>query len=126
METKDITNLPLSRHAAGIANQMKESGFFEDALSAAKFGMAYAIKYCYEDIDTVEKIAKVDALYDSYGSNYNIGSVDPDHYIADLFSVMYPDCPTPYKIARVIMCLGLNELGDFLESEPLFVISKYM
>jgi hypothetical protein len=126
METKDITNLPLSKHATDIANQMKESGLFEDALSAAKFGMAYAIKYCYEEIDTAEKVARLCDIYDSAGNNYNVGSVDPDHYIADLFLVMYPGCDTPYKFARVIMCRGLNELGDFLAAGKLFPISNYM
>lgn len=38
---EDMTNIALSAHASEVANRMKESGYFEDALTAAKF--AYVI-----------------------------------------------------------------------------------
>ena len=51
---------------------MKESGYFEDALTAAKFAMSYAIKYYFDEIDCEE----LDKVYDANGNHYNVGSVD--------------------------------------------------
>ena len=122
----DLTNLALSKQASYVATQMKESGIFPDALSAAKFGMSYAIKYYWDEIDTVEEMAHLNSVYDSQGNNYNIGSVDPDKYIAQIMDALYPGCETPYTFARVIMCYGLNKLGDLLEEGKLFPINKVM
>ena len=122
----DLTNLALSKRATDIANQMKDSGEFADALSSAKFAMAYVIKYYRDEIDTAEKVEQLDSKYDSFGSNYNVGSIDPDHYIAKLFEVLYPGCSTPYRYARAIMCLGLSKLGDLAEDNHLFPIGKTM
>lgn len=122
----DLTNISLSKRATDIANQMKDSGEFVDALSAAKFAMAYVIKYYKDEIDTPEKVEKLDSVYDSAGNHYNVGSVDPDHYISKLFDVLYPVCSTPYRYARVIMCLGLSKLGDLADENHLFPIGKTM
>jgi len=122
----DLTNLALSRRATDVANQMKETNEFADALSAAKFAMAYVIKYYRDEIDTPEKVEALDSTYDTLGNNYNVGSVDPDQYIAKLFNVLYPGCTTPYRYARAIMCLGLSKFGDLAEENHLFPIGKTM
>ena len=121
-----ITNIVLSKHASDIANQMKESELFPDALVAAKFGMAYAIKYYWDEIGTSEALQRLDSVYDSQGNHYNIGSIDPDKYIDQIMGALYPDSDTPYKFARVLMCYGLNQLGDLLEDGRLFPINIYM
>lgn len=123
---ENMTNLVLSKHASDIANQMKESGNFPDALVAAKFGMAYAIKYYWDEIGTSEKLRSLDNIYDVQGNHYNIGSVDSDKYISQIMEALYPDSDTPYKFARVLMCYGLNQLGDLLEDGKLFPISANM
>ena len=71
--TENVTTIALSKHAAEIANQMKDSGVFPDALNAAKFGMSYAIKYFWDDIGTSDKLIAFDKVYDSKGNNYNVG-----------------------------------------------------
>lgn len=123
---EDITNLRLSKHASDIANQLKETGTFDDALSSAKFGMAYAIKYYRDELATTDELDHLDNVYDATGNNYNVGSVDPDNYISQLFEILYPSSTTPYRCARVLMCFGLNKLGDLLEEGRLFPISKNM
>ena len=123
---ENMTNLVLSRNASEIANQMKESGYFPDALVAAKFGMAYAIKYYWDEIGTSQEVRKLDEIYDAQGNHYNIGSVDPDKYISQIMEALYPDSDTPYKFTRVLMCYGLNQLGDLLEEGRLFPISNVM
>ncbi|OCN03398.1 hypothetical protein A7X67_10970 [Clostridium sp. W14A] len=124
--TKDITNVQLSIHASEIADQLKETGTFDDALPAAKFGMAYAIKYYRDELSTTDKLDHLDKIYDAKGKNYNIGSVDPDNYISQILEALYPSSTTPYRYARVLMCFGLNKLGDLLEEGRLFPISKNM
>lgn len=119
---EDMTNIALSAHASEIANSMKIAGYFEDALSAAKFGMAYAIKYYFDEVDC-EAFEKV---YDSSGNNYNVGSVDSDKYIAKLLTALYPNLTTPYRYARVLMCYGLNKIGDIIEEGRLFPLSEHM
>lgn len=123
---ENMTNLVLSRHATEIANQMKESGSFPDALVAAKFGMAYAIKYYWEEIGSSSELQRLDSIYDTQGNHYNIGSVDPDKYISQIMEALYPDSNTPYKFTRVLMCYGLNQLGDLLEDGKLFPINQNM
>jgi len=124
--TEDITNLRLSSHASEIANQLKETGNFEDALSAAKFGMSYAIKYYFEELKTTDILDDLDNTYDATGNNYNVGSVDSERYISRLLEILYPENTTPYRYARVLMCFGLNKLGDLFEEGQLFPINKVM
>ena len=123
---ENMTFFSLSKHASDIANQMKDSGVFPDALVAAKFGMAYAIKYYWDDVGSVEEISRLDSIYDSGGNHYNIGSVDPDKYISRIMGALFPDSDTPYKFARVLMCYGLNQLGDLMEDGRLFPINNNM
>lgn len=123
---ENTTNIVLSKQATYIANLMKESGSFPDALVAAKFGMAYAIKYYWDVIGKSEELRRLDDVYDTLGNHYNIGSIDPDNYIAQLMGALYPDSDTPYKFTRVLMCYGLNQLGDLFEDGRLFPINHNM
>lgn len=123
---ENMTNLVLSKQASNVANEMKESGIFPDALVAAKFGMAYAIKYYWDEIGNSDELRRLDNVYDAQGNHYNIGSVDPDKYISQIMEALYPDSDTPYKFARVLMCYGLNQLGDLLEDGKLFPINTSM
>ncbi len=120
------TVLVLSKHATNVAEQMRDSGTFPDALAAAKFGMAYAIKYYWLQIKSSNELNHLDQIYDKGGTSYNIGSVDPDKCIAEIMAALYPDSNTPYTFTRVLMCYGLNQLGDLLEDGKLFPINKNM
>ena len=120
---EDLKNIRLSKHASEIANSIKETGLFDDAKSVAKYAFAYAIKY-YPDELTPEAIESYESVYDSLGNNYNVGSIDDDSFISDLLSVMYPQNNTPYRYARIIMCFGLNKIGDLYEAGKLFPINK--
>ena len=82
--SEDLMNISLSKHASGVADSLMETKAFDDALTVAKFGMAYAVKYYMNELDTLEKLDALGECYDSLGKNYNVGSVDSDHYIADL------------------------------------------
>lgn len=123
---EDIKNLRLSRRASNIANRLKEDGGFEDALSAAKFGMAYAIKYYKKELNQPECIERLNNTYDSHGLNYNVGSVDPDNFISRFIKIMYPGNETPYRYARVLMCYGLSKIGDLLDNNDFYPVYQNM
>ncbi|MCQ2011372.1 hypothetical protein NOM01_15435 [Sporolactobacillus sp. STSJ-5] len=123
---ESIKTIVLSGQAQAVAKQMNDSGTFPDSLSAAKFGMAYAIKYYWDAVNTSDKLNHLNGVYDSKGSTYNIGSLDPDNYVLQLMEALYPDSDTPYTFTRVLICFGLNKLGDLLEEGRLFPINKVM
>lgn len=119
---EDIINLRLSGKASEIAEQIEESKFFDDKISIAKFAMAYAIKYHFDEIDPAE----IDATRDSSGLNYNVGSIDGDKFISKLIESLYPDAKTPYKITRALMVFGLEKLGELLDDGKLYPLSNLM
>lgn len=122
MMAEDIINLRLSGKASEIAAQIEESQFFDDKISIAKFAMAYAIKYYFDEIDPIE----IDASRDSSGFNYNVGSIDGDKFISKLIESLYPDTKTPYKITRALMIFGLEKLGVLLDNGQLYPLSNLM
>ncbi len=119
---EDLKNVRLSRHASEIADSICESGLFEDRISVSKFALAYAIKNYFSEIDP----EALDSLYDSEGSNYNIGSIDDDKFLSHLITSLYPETTTPYRYARVLMIFGLEKLGDLMSAGQLYPISNLM
>ena len=118
----DLKNVRLSRHATEIADKIFDSDLFEDRISVSKFALAYAIKNHFSEIDP----EALDAVYDSEGSNYNIGSIDDDKFLSQLISSLYPDTKTPYRYVRALMIFGLEKLGELMDAGQLFPISNLM
>ncbi|WP_417184809.1 hypothetical protein [Alistipes putredinis] len=115
---EDLVQFRLSSIATDIANDFAEKYFFDDNQDAAKFGMAYALKYCRDEID-IESILTGKVLSDDYnnnGSNYSVGGIDPDGKIASVVKEIYPDCTTPYRYVRILMIYGLVKLRDRISS----------
>lgn len=123
---ESTTYFVLSKQATAIASQMQDSGIFPDAMSAAKFGMAYAIKYYWDEVGSIEVVQRLIQTYDSSGNSYGIATVDSDKFIEQLMDALYPDSGMPYKCAKVLMCYGLNKLSDLLEDGKLFPINRNM
>ena len=84
---EDYVNIRLSAKASDIASRIEESKFFESRISVAKFAMAYAIKYHFDEIDPLE----IDSDRDATGSNYNVGTVDGDKFISKFIEALYPE-----------------------------------
>ncbi|MGG6309220.1 hypothetical protein [Paenibacillus macerans] len=117
----DLINVHLSKAANTVVERMVSSGCFENKIIAAKFAMAYAIKNHFDEFDPASY-----QLPDSDGSNYGIGTVDPDGQLAKLLRALYPETTTPYLYARALMVFGLNKLGERFEREGLQMISSLM
>lgn len=119
---EDLKNVRLSGHATDIADKMCDSGLFDDRISASKFALAYALKNHFGEINP----ELLDDLYDSTGTNYNIGSIDDDKFLFNLILSLYPNTTTPYRYVRVLMIFGLEKLGELLDEGRLFPISDLM
>lgn len=117
----DLVNIRLSRKANEVADKLVDTGFFEYAVSAAKFALAYAIKYHFEEINPATY-----SVPDSEGSNYNIGTIDSDNQLAALLRAIYPETTTPYLYARALMVFGLTKLGERIDQEGLSGISVFL
>lgn len=117
----DLINVHLTKAANAVVDQMEATGCFENKITAARFAMAYAIKNHFDEIDPIAY-----QLPDSEGSNFSLGTVDPDGQIAALFRALYPGTTTPYLFARAFMVFGLAKLGECIAQEGLQSISALM
>lgn len=115
----DLTNIRLSKEANAVAENLAATGKFENAITAAKFALAYALKNDFDEFDPA-----VYQVADSEGSNYNIGTIDKDGQLAQLLRALYPDTDTPYIYARALMVYGLLKLGEIIEREGMPTISS--
>jgi len=102
----DLVNFRLSRRANEVAELLAASGYFDFALTAAKFALAYALKNHFNEINPATY-----SVSDSEGSNYGIGSLDSDGQLANLLRAVYPE---------------LTKLGVRIESEGLQSISLFL
>lgn len=119
---EDLVNIRLSTHATEVVDLINETGMFDDKISIAKFALAYAVNNYFDEINP----EKVDSESDSGGTNYNVGTVDSDHFMSNIMTVLYPDTATPYRYARALMIYGLNKLREKIEAEGMQYISKYI
>lgn len=117
----DLTTFRLSRKANEVAELLVSTGWFDFALTAAKFAMAYALKNHFDEINPATYV-----MPDNDGNTYNAGSLDSDGQISSMLRAIYPNCNTPYIYARNLMTFGLLKLGAKIESEGLQPISSYM
>lgn len=118
----DLTNIKLSGRATEIADTIYQKGYFDDRVTIAKLGLAYAISRYYKKFDLEE----YDKNLDMGGLNYNVGSLDGDKSISEIISILYPDTQTPYRYARAIMCFGLEKLGELNDRGELYPIYELL
>lgn len=117
----DIINFRLSKKANEVAEFLKDTGYFDFALTAGKFALAYALKNHFDEINPATY-----TVPDSDGSNYSIGSLDSDGQLANLLRAVYPETTTPYLYARALMVFGLLKLGERIEQEGFSSISDLL
>jgi hypothetical protein len=121
MAGEDIKNFRLSSKAIEIAEKIKETGRFEDVLTVARFGMAYALKNHFSEI-TPETYR----MPDNNGSNYNVGSLDSDGQLRTLLVALYPGTTTPYLYAQHLITFGLIKIGERIDNEGWVSVSALL
>lgn len=119
----DLKNVRISKEATEICDEIFDSGMFEDHVSVCKFGLAYALKNYKDELQDPEAL---DGNYDATGYNYNIGTIDGDNYLSQLIKSLYPETSAPYRIVRVLMCFGLEKLGELNKEGKLFPINNIL
>lgn len=117
----DLVNVHLTKNASAVVERLEDTGCFDQKITVAKFAMAYAIKNHFEEIEPARY-----TLPDSEGSNFNIGTLDPDGQVSTLLRALYPETDTPYLYARALMIYGLLKLGERLDREGSQAISALM
>jgi len=112
----DLTNIRLSIKASDIGADLAKKYGFKDALSFFQFAMAYALSHHLGEID----FEKLDAEYDSFGSNYNVGSIKKSNLVTTAITHIIPNCETPYRYIRVLMIYGTLKIKERLEEGDAF------
>lgn len=118
---EDLINIRLSLYANEVAEKLVATGYFDYTSTVAKFALAYALKYHFDEIDPMNY-----DIPDTGGSNYNVGSFDSDGQLAALLKALYPHCTTPYIYARALMVFGLTKLGNRIDQEGIQSISAFL
>ena len=108
----DLTNIRLSIKASDMAKDIVERYNFRDSMTFFQFAMAYALKNHLEEID----FDKLDAEYDSLGTNYNVGSIKKASLITTALKLVIPSCETPYRYIRVLMIYGTYKINERLNA----------
>lgn len=119
---EDLKNVRLSAKSSDIAEKILESGLFDDKISVCKFALAYAISKHFSEVDP----EFLDSVYDSNGSNYNVGSIDDDKFISQVVTSIYPTTTAPYRYARVLMIFGLEKMGELLDAGQLYPLNHWL
>lgn len=119
---EDFTNIRLSGKASLIADRILDSKLFEDKATLCKFAFAYAIKYHAGEIDA----DAINEQTDSNGTNYSIGTLDGDKFLAQFVQAFNPDVIAPYRFIRAVMVYGLEKLGERFDSGTLYPISNLL
>lgn len=120
---EDLKNIRVSIEAERIADMMRTRFCFDSKTSAMRFAMAYALRDYQDNID----FEKLDSKYPSDGTNLNIGTVDTsDNIVQKIIKLLYPNCETPYRYARVAIIFGLEKIAEKMKDNPTFNIADIM
>jgi hypothetical protein len=117
-----MADIRLSIQATNVLESMYSKGYFEDRVAVAKLGFAYAINNYFGKFNPSE----YDRTSDSTGINWNIATLDSDQSIAETVRALYSESENPYKLARGIICYGLDKLGERNDRGELFPIYELL
>ena len=119
----DYKNIRISIEAERVADTLCERFCFESKTAAMRFAMAYALR----DFADIMDFENLDNKYPKDGTNLNIGTVDTsDNIIKRSICMMYPECETPYRYARVAIIYGLEKISERMKDAPTFTIADIM
>ena len=117
------TNIRLSDETSSFADELKEIGHFDSKITACKFAFSYALKNCSEELGNPEAR---DAMYPPGGTNYNVGSVDNDGFMASIIKLLYPDVRDTVSAMRGIILFGLTKLEELHKEHSLMPLARLM
>lgn len=97
-------NMAFTGAAEAAAKRLKDHFRLTDVLDAGRLGIAYALR---EGLP----LGRPSDFGAINGSNYNVGSVDPDGELRDLLLALVPNLDEdPYRILETLMNVGTLRL----------------
>lgn len=90
-----------------------ERGLFKDEMDAAKLALAFAVR---------RGISPGEAS--GTDTKWNVGSFDKDGHLRGVLTALYPDVPTPYRLAEHFINEGLSLLCELIGENPELDIAK--
>lgn len=99
-------NIAFTPAAADAARRLAARFPFDDLVDIARVGTAYALR---------EKMSltRPATFGSANGSNFNVGSVDPNGELRDVLLALHPDIDEdPYRVIETLMSIGTLALGE--------------
>lgn len=98
-------NIAFTPAAEQAARQLVEKFPFAGLVDVARVGAAFALR---EQVPLV----RPEDFGPANGSNFNVGSVDPQGELRDLLLALHPGIDEePYRVVETLMSVGTIELG---------------
>lgn len=117
---EDYKNIRISLDADVIVDELIQKFCFPTRVSAMRFALSYALRDFRNEID----FENLDSVYEKNGTNLNTGTIDnQDMIFKTLITILFPNCDTPYKYARVAIIYGLFKIKEKMESNPTFLLT---
>lgn len=99
-------NIAFTPAAESAARRLQEHFSFANLVDVARLGVAYALRQKMP-------LARPDDFGSASGSNFNIGSVDPQGELRDLFRALHPEIDEdPYRVIETLMSVGAVALDE--------------
>jgi hypothetical protein len=114
---EDKKTIGVTERAAPVLDTLVEDGHFGDAIDAAKFAMALAIR------DGVG-LGTPNPMVEGAGTKWNVGSFDPDNDLQTLLVSLHPDVETPYRLLEFLIDEGLKLVAAHIEESGTLDVSE--
>lgn len=96
----DKKTVGITKANATALAELVTAGRFASELDAAKFAMAYAVKFGITRGNT-----------EGAETKWNVGSIDPDGSVRSLVEALCPEASEPYRLAEHLMNEGIKMLS---------------
>lgn len=99
-------NIAFTPAATAAARRLKERFPLEDLVDVARVGTAYALRAGLS-------LTRAADFGSANGSNFNVGSVDPQGELRDLLLALHPEIEEdPYRVVETLMSVGTVALDE--------------
>lgn len=120
---EDLKNIRISAKADTIIEKLKDNYAFSTSVAVERFALSLALRDYKDEIDFDE----LDKVYSSDGTNQNTATIDTsDNLFQKLIQIIYPNCTTPYRYARVAIIYGLYKIDEMMSTNPNFSITEIL
>jgi hypothetical protein len=117
MAMEDKKTIGVTDRGAPVLDTLVEGGRFADAIDAAKFAMALAIR-----AGAAEGVPNPSV--EGAGTKWNVGSFDPNNDLQTLLVAFYPGVETPYRLLEYLIDEGLKLIARHIAEWGMIEVSE--